>query len=152
MAIAAGTRHQTEAKEFLQWLLSDDRLLRYDMTVPGHMIPPLRSVREMTLTYDSPYVSQHADWIESFNTWVAYTNHPVMNMGSLENGRFEKSEVIPPWGSDVFGTPGIVDTMLQEITLGERDPEAAWLDAVTKMEETVLQWKNQHPDWKQPDC
>ena len=27
----------------LQWLVSDDRLLRYDMTVPGHRIPPLRS-------------------------------------------------------------------------------------------------------------
>ncbi|RME43105.1 MAG: hypothetical protein D6796_13520, partial [Caldilineae bacterium] len=134
------------------WLLSDDRLLRYDMTVPGHMIPPLRSVQAQTLTANSPYVSRHADWIQAFNDWVAYTNHPVMNMGSVRGGRFVPSEHVPPWGSDVFGTPGIVDTMLQEITLGGQDPETAWREAVRKMEEVVAQWKRRHPDWHPPDC
>jgi ABC-type glycerol-3-phosphate transport system substrate-binding protein len=152
LAIATGTRHQAEAKAFLQWLLSGDRLLRYDMTVPGHMIPPLQSVRDMTLRYDSPYITRHTDWIQSFNTWVNYTNHPVMNMGSLRDGQFVPSEVVPPWGSAVFGTPGIVDTMLQEITLGNRDPEAAWRDAVAKIEEVVAQWKAQHPEWQPLDC
>lgn len=152
LAIATGTRHQAEAKAFLQWLLSGDRLLRYDMTVPGHMIPPLQSVRDMTLGYDSPYITRHTDWIQSFNDWVIYTNHPVMNMGAVRNGQFVPSEVVPPWGSMVFGTPGIVDTMLQEITLGDRDPEAAWRDAVAKIEEVVAQWKAQHPDWQPPDC
>ncbi len=152
LAIAAGTRHQAEAKAFLQWLLSGDRLLRYDMTVPGHMIPPLQSVRDMTLEYDSPYISRHKDWIQSFNNWIIYTNHPVMNMGSVSSGHFAPSGVTPPWGSAVFGTPGIVDTMLQEITLGGRDPEAAWRDAVAKMEEVIAQWKTQHPDWQPPDC
>jgi ABC-type glycerol-3-phosphate transport system substrate-binding protein len=152
LAIATGTRHQAEAKAFLQWLLSGDRLLRYDMTVPGHMIPPLQSVRDMTLGYDSPYITRHTDWIQSFNTWVNYTNHPVMNMGSLRDGQFVPSEVVPPWGSAVFGTPGIVDTMLQEITLGNRDPEAAWRDAVAKIEEVVAQWKAQHPEWQPLDC
>jgi multiple sugar transport system substrate-binding protein len=151
-AIAAGTRHKAEAKEFLQWLVSGDRLLRYDMTVPGHMIPPLRSVQAMALDFDSTYVSRHPDWLEAFDDWVIYTNHPAMNMGSVREGRFIRSDVVPPWGSVVFGTPGIVDTMLQEIALGGRDPEAAWRDAVIKMEEVVRQWKAQHPEWQPPDC
>lgn len=151
-AIAAGTRHQAEAKKFLQWLVSGDRLLRYDMTVPGHMIPPLRSVQAMTLDYHSPYVTEHTDWMEAFENWVTYTNHPAMNMGSIRDGQFIRSDTVPPWGSTVFGTPGIVDTMLQEITLGGRDPEAAWRDAVIKMEEAVKQWKAQHPEWQPPDC
>lgn len=152
LAIAAGTRHQTEAKAFLQWLLSGDRLLRYDMTVPGHMIPPLQSVQAMTVDYNSPYVTRHADWLQSFNEWVVYTNHPVMNMGSIRNGHFVRSDIVPPWGGAVFGTPGIVDNMLQEITLGGRDPEASWRDAVSKMEKIVSQWKAQHPTWQPPDC
>ena len=52
----------------------------------------------------------------------------------------------------MFATPGIVDTMLQEIALGDREPEQAWLDAVSKMEKTVATWKAQHPDWDPPDC
>ncbi len=151
-AVAAGTRHQAEAKAFLQWLVSGDRLLRYDMTVPGHMIPPLQSVREISLSTDLPYVSQHLDWLTAFYRWAPNTNHPTMNMGSVANGRFQRSDIIPPWSSTVFNAPGVVDTMLQEITLGGRDPQEAWLDAVQKMETAVNEWKQQHPQWQSPDC
>jgi len=152
LAIAGGTRHQAEAKAFLQWLLSGDRLLRYDMTVPGHMIPPLHSVRDMTVDYNSPYVKQHKDWLQSFNDWMIYTNHPMVNMGAVHNGKFVPSGVVPPWGNAVFGTPGVVDTMLQEITLGGRDPEAAWQEAVIRMEKIVARWKTQHSDWQPSGC
>ncbi len=151
-AIASGTRHQAEAKAFLQWLVSGDRLLRYDMTVPGHMIPPLQSVQAMSLEIESPYANRHQVWLEAFSRWVPYTNHPAMNMGSVRDGRFVRSDMIPPWADEVFSTPGIVDTMLQEITLGSRSPEAAWQDAVRKMETAVSEWKRQHPDWQPPDC
>ena len=152
LAIASGTRNQAEAEDFLQWLLSGERLLRYDMTVPGHMIPPLQSVQAMTADYESAYIDRHADWVEAFNQWVIYANHPAMNMGSIRSGQFSRSDVVPPWGPAVFATPGIVDTMLQEIVLGDRDPEQAWRDAVRKMEQAVATWKAQHPEWHPPDC
>ena len=151
-AIASGTRHRDEAKEFLQWLVSGDRLLRYDMAVPGHMIPPLESVREQSLDYDLPYVNQHQDWLTSFYDWVPYTNHPAMNMGSVRDGRFQRSDNVPPWSSVVFDSPGIVDTMLQQITLGGRDPEEAWREAVDKMEAAVSEWQAIHPEWISPNC
>lgn len=151
-AIAAGTRHRQEAREFLQWLVSGERLLRYDMTVPGHMIPPLHSLREQMLTYDSPYVEQHHDWLAAFNNWVPYTNHAAMNMGSVGEGDFVPSTTVPPWASTAIGSPGIVDTMLQEITLGGREPAAAWRDAVARMETVVREWKARHPHWRAPDC
>lgn len=151
-AIAAGTHHQDVAKAFLQWLVSEDRLLRYNMTVPGHMIPPLYSLRDESLDYDLPYVEQHQDWLAAFNSWASYTNHPAMNMGSMRDGRFQQSAIVPPWSSIVFSPPGIVDTMLQEITLGGRAPEEAWLDAVEKLETAVREWKSQHSDWQPPDC
>jgi len=53
-AIAAGTRHQAEDKAFLQWLVTVDRLLCYNMIVPGHMDPPLPAVQAMAVEYDSP--------------------------------------------------------------------------------------------------
>lgn len=150
-AIAAGTKNQREAKDFLQWLISGDRILRYDLTVPGHMIPLLTSVRDEALTSPDPFTSQRSDWIQSFYDWYAYANHPAMNMGSVANSQFQRSDMVPPWAWEVFGTPGIVDTMIQEIANG-KDPEQAWREAVTKMEQAVEGWKSMHPEWKSLGC
>lgn len=150
-AIASGTKNQTEAKAFLQWLVSGDRLLRYDNVLPGHMIPPLNSVREETLINPSAYTQAHADWMQSFYEWSAFTNHPAMNMGSVNNGKFARSNIAPPWAWEVFGTPGIVDTMLQDVANGN-DPEQAWREAVTEMEQAVSSWKSMHPEWESAGC
>lgn len=150
-AIASGTKNQVEAKAFLQWLVSDDRLLRYDNVLPGHMIPPLNSVREEALSNPSAYTQKHADWIKAFYEWSAFTNHPAMNMGSVSDGQFKRSDVAPPWAWEVFGTPGIVDTMLQNVANG-KDAEQAWRETVKEMERTVEAWKSMHPPWKSTGC
>jgi ABC-type glycerol-3-phosphate transport system substrate-binding protein len=149
-AIASGTKDQAEAKNFLQWLTSGDRLLRYDMTLPGHMIPPLKSVRQQAVESNDPYIVRHRDWIQSFYSWLAFANHPAMNMGSVMDGQFRRSNVTPPWSWQVFGTPGIVDTMLQGIANG-REIESAWQEAVAAMNLTVTAWKSAHPEW-QGEC
>ncbi len=151
-ALAAGTKHPAEAKEFLQWMLSGDRLLRYDMAVPGHMIPPLKSVQAMSLQYELPYVSKHADWMRSFQAWVPYTNHPAMNMGLLGGRVFRPNHVPPPWADAAFSGSGVIATMLQEIALGEQAPEDAWQRAVSGLQTVVEDWKAQHPDWRPPSC
>jgi multiple sugar transport system substrate-binding protein len=140
-----------EAKAFLQWLVSGDRLLHYDNVLPGHMIPPLKSVREQALLKPSSYTQKHKDWIQSFYDWSAFTNHPAMNMGSISQGQFRRSNVAPPWAWEVFGTPGIVDTMLQNVANGTQ-PERAWQDAVNAMKQTVNTWKSMHPEWKSEGC
>jgi len=150
-AIASGTKNKTEAKAFLQWLVSGDRLLRYDNVLPGHMIPPLNSVRKETLINPSSYTQTHADWIQSFYDWSAFTNHPAMNMGSISQGQFKRSDIAPPWAWEVFGTPGIVDTMLQDVANGN-DPEQAWQEAVNKMKQAVDAWKSMHPQWESVGC
>ena len=150
-AIASGTKNQTEAKAFLQWLVSGDRLLRYDSVLPGHMIPPLNSVREAALANPTAYTQKHADWIKSFYEWSAFTNHPAMNMGSMDDNQFHRSNVTPPWAWEVFGTPGIVDTMLQGVANGN-NPERSWQEAVNEMENTVESWKSMHPQWESEGC
>ncbi len=150
-AIAAGTKNQAGAKAFLQWLVSGDRLLRYDSVLPGHMIPPLKSVRTESLNGASAYSRMHEDWIRSFYDWSAYINHPAMNMGSVSTGRFQRSDAFPPWAWEVFGTPGIVDTMLQQVANGA-DPPQAWRQGVEQMQQAVANWKSTHPEWKPSSC
>lgn len=152
-AIAAGTKNQAEARAFLQWLVSADRLRRYDMTLPGHMIPPLASVRAETIQDNSDYARAHGDWLRSFYDWSAFTNHPALNMGSMRaGGAFQRSDNLPPWAWEVFSQPGIVDDMLQEIALGARTPEQAWQEAVNRIGVVVSQWKSAHPAWQPGRC
>jgi ABC-type glycerol-3-phosphate transport system substrate-binding protein len=150
-AIAAGTKNQTEAKAFLQWLVSGDRLLRYDNVLPGHMIPPLDSVRAVALDNPSAYTKKHSDWIQSFYDWSAFINHPAMNMGSINAGKFKRSDIAPPWAWEVFGTPGIVDTMLQDVANGQ-DAKQAWQNAATDMQQAVKTWKSMHAGWQPAGC
>jgi len=150
-AIASGTKNQQEAKDFLQWLISDDQLLEYDLTVPGHMIPLLKSIRQKALTSPDSFTTKHPDWIQSFYDWYDYANHPAMNMGSVVDGQFKRSDIVPPWAWEVFGTPGIVDTMLQDMANG-KDAEQAWSEAVIKMEQAVETWKSAHSQWESVGC
>ncbi len=53
-------------------------LLRYNMTLPGHMIPPLESVGAAALAATSEYAQRHAAWIQLFYEWAAFTNRPAM--------------------------------------------------------------------------
>ena len=151
-AIASGTRHQQAAKDFLQWLLQGDQLLKYDMAVPGHMIPPLKSLQPQVLTYDDPYVNRHSDWIKQFQEWVPFTNHPAMNMGSVGPQGFRPSPTPPPWAPEVFGAGGVISTMLQEISLGQVSPREAWEGANIRIRDIMNEWKNQHPNWQPPEC
>jgi hypothetical protein len=48
--------------------------------------------------------------------------------------------------------PGLVDSLLQEIALGAREPESAWKDAVVKIESAVNGWKTSHPGWQVKGC
>jgi multiple sugar transport system substrate-binding protein len=151
LAIASGTKHQVEAKDFLQWLVSGDRLLRYDSILPGHMIPSLKSGRERALNHQSTYVHEHADWVRSFYEWSEFINHPAMDMGSITGNQFHRSDVTPPWAREVFGTPGIIDSMLQDVANG-KDIHEAWREAVEEMQQTVETWKSMHPEWKPRTC
>ncbi len=146
-AIASGTKNQADAKDFLRFLVSGNQLLLYDMTLPGHMIPSLESVRKLALQDSSSYTLKHKDWINSFYEWSQYINHPAMNMGSMSDGHFLRSEVVPPWARELFGTPGIIDSMLQDIAMGNRSPEEGWQIATTRMQQSIDEWKSSHPTW-----
>ena len=65
-------------------------------------------------------------------------------MGSVNVGKFKRSDIALPWAWEVFGTPGIVDTMLQNMANGN-NPEQAWQEAVNKMKQAVDAWKSMHP-------
>ena len=150
LAIASNTQYPETAKDFLKFLLSGDRLARYDATVIGHMVPPTKEVAAMLENWDSDYARDHSDWLEFFNTNAEFTNHPANNMGSIEGCEFVKKDYGPPWGGAIFSRGGIIDLMFQKIYIGDEEPADAWATAVTEIEQAVADWKSDHPDWEPP--
>ncbi len=150
ISIAAGTQYPETAKDFLQFLLTGDRLARYDATVIGHMVPPTKKVAELLENWDSDYARNHSDWLAFFNEHAEFTNHPANNMGSIEGCDFVKKDYGPPWAGSVFSKGGIIDVMFQEIYVAGKDPEAAWQDAVALIEQAREEWLAAHPDWEPP--
>jgi hypothetical protein len=114
------------------------------------MVPPTKGVGQLLEGWDSDYAQKHSDWIAFFNENAAFTNHPSLNMGSVQGCNFAKQDYGPPWAGAVFSSGGIIDLMLQEIFVNKTDPEVAWQDAVAKMQEATDKWKSEHPDWQPP--
>jgi ABC-type glycerol-3-phosphate transport system substrate-binding protein len=150
MAISAGTQYPETAQDFLQFLLSGDRLARYDATVIGHMVPPTKEVAAMLENWDSDYAREHSDWLAFFNEDAAFTNHPANNMGSVVGCDFDKQDYGPPWGGPIFSRGGIIDIMFQNIYIGGDSPEDAWQEAIGLMKEAQEEWLADHPDWTAP--
>ena len=150
MAISSGTKYPETAKDFLQFMLSGDRLARYDATVIGHMVPPTKSVAAMLEGWDSDYANNHSDWLAFFNANAEFTNHPANNMGSVVDGKFEKNDYGPPWGGPIFSSGGILDIMFQNIYIGGVSVEDAHAEAIGLMIETQDEWLADHPDWTAP--
>jgi len=150
MAISAGTKYPETAKDFLQFMLSGDRLARYDATVIGHMVPPTKEVAAMLENWDSEYANNHSDWLAFFNENAEFTNHPANNMGSVVGCDYNKQDYGPPWGGPIFSRGGIIDTMFQSIYIGGVSVEDAHQEAIGLMNEAQEEWLADHPDWTPP--
>lgn len=145
-AIGSTVRHPEEAKKFLKFLFTGDRLLRYAMGVPGHIAPAIKSVQAQLLEQDDPYITEYRDWVETILEATTYFNAEAQNMGSItEDCRFEKSLVPMPWSSRVMGQSPITSTMFQRIQLQDVPVDEAYAEAVEAFRTEMEAWKKENP-------
>ncbi len=148
--VYAKTAHPDETLAFLEFLTTGDRELDFSMTVPGHLLPPLQSVRAKIKGYQSDFMTKHGDWVLALADMVPGTTSPSQAMGSVNNQHFDKISNNCPWGALVWGSPAVDNTLFQEILLQNKDPEQAWQDATAKLKQAADKWKSDNPGWK-PD-
>lgn len=145
-AIGSTVRHPEEAKKFLEYLFTGDRLLRYAMGVPGHIAPAIKSVQAEMLEQDNPYITQHRDWVETILEATTYFNAEAQNMGSItEECAFEKSLVPMPWSYRVMGQAPVVSTLFQRIALQDVPVDEAYADALETFRTEAETWKAENP-------
>lgn len=147
-SISSKTAYPEEAGAFLEALTTGDNALAFALTVPGHLLPPLESVRTKLRAAEDPYITKHRDWMTTFLDLVPGAMSPSLSMGSVDNKTFtRKLSNVCPWGSEVWTNPPLDGNMLQEILINKKDPEAAWTEASRAMGEIATNWKAANPDW-----
>jgi ABC-type glycerol-3-phosphate transport system substrate-binding protein len=147
-SISATTANPDEAAAFLEALSTGENALAFALTVPGHLLPPLESVRALLRSAEHPYIAKHQDWMTTFLDLVPGAMSPSLSMGSVDGKSFTKKlSNVCPWGSEVWTNPPVDGNMLQEILINKKDPEAAWTEASKAMGDIAANWKAANPGW-----
>jgi len=141
------------AKEFLLALTTGSNALAFALTVPGHLLPGLRSVgarlRNAVSASSDPYLKAHGDWVLTFLDLVPGAASPATEMGSVHDHRFPgRLANVCPWAGEIWTNPPVDGTMLQSILINNADAGTAWRSASDKMRAIATKWKKDHPDWK----
>lgn len=157
-AIGSTVRHPEEAKKFLEFLFTGDRLLEYSMSVPGHIAPAIKDVQAQLLEQDNPYIRDFRPWVETILEATTYFNAEAQNMGSIREDCSNQKSLVPmPWASRVMVGEPVVSRMFQEISLENAPVEEAYARAVEAHRVGMEEWKADNtwftppdPNWRAP--
>ncbi len=149
LAVSSTCRWPEETKDFLEFFFTGDRLARFLMTVPGHLIPPTTDLDQVVFESDHPYVQQYADDVHTLFGALTHDCFPQLQMGGVDvkTGTFDCAYNPCPWSGGVFGAKLGVQ-MIVDVYVGGDTPEDAWTRAYTEMQRVADEWKAEHPDWK----
>lgn len=151
-ALYADTAEPDLAKQFIKELTVGEHAAEFSLTVPGHLLPPMKSVREQLLdllsTSTDPYVEAHADWIETFAEHVPTAMTSSVSMGAVHDQTFERKFTnVCPWASDIWKSPPLDGVMFQSILIDGAPTEQAWQKAAAEMGGVAEKWMRENPDW-----
>lgn len=151
--IYAQTGNLPMAKEFLKRLTTGDDAVAFARTVPGHLLPPLKSVQEKfkadIAKASDGYFKNHRDWVETFIDAVPGAMTASASMGAVVDHKFEKKITnLCPFGSEIWASPAFDGVMFQEILLENRNPEESWKACTAKMQQVADKYRTANPGWK----
>ncbi|MCZ7570736.1 MAG: extracellular solute-binding protein [Ardenticatenaceae bacterium] len=151
LAVYSGVRHPDAAKKFLEFFFTGDRLARFELTVPGHLIPPTEDMAQTILKSDHEYVQKYKNDVETLFSVANYNADPIVNMGAVDPDTCEFNPTLNPmpWGGAIFSRKPPIDAeMIQRIVVNKEPVEDAWKWAYTEMQKVADEWKAANPDWK----
>jgi len=112
-----------EAKEFLKWILTGDRALRFYSAVPGHLLPILKSQGAEFLAYvpsdpdASRYIKEHKDWLDViFNECAPYAVD-FSEVGVIQGGKVVPTNVFLPseLAARMYGEPALLSQVIYKV-------------------------------------
>ncbi|WP_109472015.1 ABC transporter substrate-binding protein [Ornithinimicrobium cavernae] len=146
------TGNMEMAKEFLKRITTGDDALAFAKTVPGHLLPPLKSVRDkFQAEVENPkeeFFTKHGDWLKTFMDTAPDAMTASVSMGAVVDKTYERKITnLCPFAAELWPSPAFDGVMFQEILLEDRNTEEAWKDASGKMQAVIDAFHKEHPDW-----
>lgn len=153
LAVYSKARYPDVTKEVLKHFLSPEQLKLVSLTVPGHMIPPIKSVGEAVLASDDSYVKKYPDDVRTLFQVGSHVADPPLNMGAVDLAtcKFDPQPNPTPWANTIYsGSPTVISEMIQRIVVDGQTPEEAWKWAYTRLDDVAKEWKAANPNWTPP--
>lgn len=150
-AVFSGAKFPAEANEFMKFFYTGDRLARFLLTVPGHLLPSTKPIAQEVLKIAQPYVQKYRRDVETLFTVGEQGADPSTAMGAVDTDSCQfKPEPNPmPWAAALFERKPPIDAeMIQRIVVKKESPEEAWKWAYTEMQRAADEWKAANPGWK----
>ncbi|HIC87782.1 MAG TPA: extracellular solute-binding protein [Anaerolineae bacterium] len=153
LAVYSKVKWPKEALEFVKFMLTGDRVVRFLLTVPGHLSPPYAGLEELVLKSDHPYIKEYGEQVAFLFSRAGKGASPSSFMGFIDPDTCEPDFTlqIVPWGGRVFGGHDSVPALvIQRIAVKGETPEQAHQWGVEEFKKRVDEWKSENPDWKPP--
>ena len=151
LAIDNRCQYPDLAMQFMQFLFTGDNGVTYANSVPGQLIPAIKSTREAALKAPNAFVQAHSDWVSVLDEMVSTGNDTAGPMGQVATGTFKPYDgPQAPWLSQAFGFDRVDMKMLQKIVLQGESVKTAQAEAVDAYKAIVSDYKSKHPNWRPP--
>jgi ABC-type glycerol-3-phosphate transport system substrate-binding protein len=140
--VFAGSKHPNEGKKFLEFITRPENNLKFSHTVPGHLIPPLKSVLDMPELYENPILKKHPEDVKALFEAANFGLDGGTEAGAYpdENGVIRKSGVFNPYMGAIF-TANIRELVVQKLVLQNIPANEAVKWGAKEMERVVKQQK-----------
>ena len=150
LAIDKKTAYPDDAKKFIQFLLTGEYGVKYANSVPGQLVPAIKSVRDAAAADTStPFVKAHPDWIKTLYAQTEKGTDYGGPMGAVADGTLKLyNGPGAPWSQTAFGANNVDMQMLQKITLQNMSPKDGQKWAADQYKSIVKDYKSKHPSWK----
>lgn len=122
-AVSRITRNPKAAKDFLNFLVTGERAIRFCNTVPAHNIPALYSIDRNPKLWDPPLVKKRLDIAKLFFEDVPAHGGGIASAGQIYQGKFTYG-IINPFAGAVRGD-NVLPKVLQKHLIGGMSAEEA---------------------------
>jgi multiple sugar transport system substrate-binding protein len=128
-SVFKSAKNAEEGKKFLEYLESPKILSQFLLTVPGHLVPPTKSILNSQDFWANQFVKDNEANIKKvFDASANSALAPISDAGAIVDGKIDKSNIIfNPYIGTIFSR-NIVPITVQKVLLQNQSEEeaAAW--------------------------
>jgi len=120
------TKYPEAAKKFVKFLVTGEPCVRFLLTVPGHMLPALKSVQKLWLVSENEIVKDHPESMKVLAGASSYGTSFSLNAGGIDpvNLKTKWTGKINPYGP-IYRGNDVGTRIVQKVIIEGATPEEA---------------------------